>query len=124
MRRPSGVKRTTVGYQPAGMNPATRLARGRETSTAATVLLSALATSSVRPSGERPRAFGVVPAGESGTTETEICSVAARATRSSTQTEFVLAHATKRRAPSADRTMAFGCSPTGTSPRGSSVFVS
>ena len=58
IRRPSGVNRTPVGYQPVGMKPATRLADGRATSTTATALLSALATSSVRPSGESAEGVG------------------------------------------------------------------
>src|SRR5712691_7350936 len=53
MRRPSPLNWTAVGYQPVGMKPLTALAPGRLTSTTATALLSALATSSVRPSGER-----------------------------------------------------------------------
>ena len=44
--------RTAVGYQPVGMNPSTSLVPGLVMSTTATVLLSALATSSRRPSGE------------------------------------------------------------------------
>src|SRR6476659_3424794 len=76
-RLPSGVKDTPVGYQPVGTKPATRLAPGRETSTTATALLSAFATSSVFPSGESASAFGVLPAGASGASATEICSLAA-----------------------------------------------
>ena len=40
----SGETATAVGYQPVGMKPRTRLDAGREMSTTATALLSALAT--------------------------------------------------------------------------------
>src|SRR5262245_40758112 len=65
-RDPSRVKATLVGYQPVGMNSSTSLAPGFLTLMTAAVLLSALATISVLPSGERASALGVVPAGESG----------------------------------------------------------
>src|SRR5690349_4770873 len=65
-RDPSFVNWTPVGYQPVGMKPSTWLAPGFFTSITATVLLSALATTSVEPSGERASAFGVEPAGEFG----------------------------------------------------------
>src|SRR4029434_10892941 len=60
IRRPSRLNCAAVGYQPVGMKPRTALSPGRETSTTATVLLSALATSSVLPSGDRPRPLGVL----------------------------------------------------------------
>src|SRR6266542_2144493 len=63
---PSEENCAAVGYQPAGMNPLTRLASGSLTSTTATSLLSALATRRVRPSGESPSPLGVEPAGASG----------------------------------------------------------
>src|SRR3954471_5406360 len=124
IRRPSLLKRAAVGYQPVGMNPRTAAAPGRETSTTATVLLSALATSRVAPSGERPRPLGVLPGGAAGSRAMPILSRAVRAARSTTQTSLVLAQATKRRPPSFESTMALGCSPTATSPRGASVAAS
>src|SRR5437899_12595470 len=57
---PSAERPTAVGYQPTGINPATRIA-GRSTRTASTALLLAIATYSVRPSGARGRAFGLLP---------------------------------------------------------------
>ncbi len=106
------------------MNPVTSLLAGSLTFTTATALLSALATSSVRPSGERPRPFGVAPGGAFGNNATEICSFAVLEATSTTQTLFVFAQATNRRAPSFERTMALGCSPTAISPRFSSVAAS
>src|SRR5215203_3346250 len=111
IRLPSRLHWAAVGYQPVGMRPRTTLAPGRETSTTATVLLSALATRSVWPSGDRPRPLGVLPGGVAGLRASEICSLAARAARSTTQTALVLAQATNSRPPSFDRAMAFGCSP-------------
>ncbi len=63
---PSGVTRTDVGYQPTGMNPSERLLPGVLTSNTATRLLSALATNSVRSSGESARLLGVEPGGACG----------------------------------------------------------
>src|SRR6266851_2908672 len=100
MRFPSRLNWTAVGYQPVGMKPLTALAPGRLTSTTATALLSALATSSVRPSGERPSVLGVLPAGVNGWTTTETCSFAAREAKSTTHTALVLAQATNNRVPS------------------------
>ena len=60
---PSRPNLTPVGYQPVGMKPRTRESPGREMSMTATALLSALAASSVFPSGETSSAFGVLPAG-------------------------------------------------------------
>src|SRR5262245_41689563 len=74
IRLPSRLHCAAVGYQPVGMKPRTALAPERETSTTATVLLSALATSSVLPSGDRPRPLGVLPGGAAGSREIEICS--------------------------------------------------
>ena len=88
------------------------------------MLLSALATASVRPSGESATPLGVDPAGACVPSATEICSPAFRAATSTTQTALVLAHATNSRAPSRLRTIAFGCSPTVTSPFGASVQAS
>src|SRR3954452_23069382 len=63
-RLPSGVTRTEVGYQPAGMKPKGRLLPGIVTSKTATVFTFALATKSVFSSGERARLFGVEPGGD------------------------------------------------------------
>ncbi len=123
-REPSRLNCAAVGYQPVGMNPVTSLFAGSLTFTTATALLSALATSSVRPSGERPRPFGVAPGGAFGNSATEICSFAVFDATSTTHTLLVFAQATNSLAPSFDRTMAFGCSPTTTSPRFSSVAAS
>src|SRR6185436_4646084 len=85
-REPSGENETAVGYHPTGIQPRTLLAPGLVTSTTATVLLSAFATSIDVPSGESARLFGVVPTGAFGYSATEICSFAARVARSTTQT--------------------------------------
>ena len=63
---PSRLICTAVGYQPVGMKPSTWLRPGRDTSTTATALLSALATSRVSPLGARWTAFGVLPGGAPG----------------------------------------------------------
>jgi hypothetical protein len=57
---------TAVGYHPTGTQPSTSLAPAFAMSTTATVLLSALATSSVSPSGDNASAFGVDPTGALG----------------------------------------------------------
>ena len=106
------------------MNPSTTLRPGSRMSTTATVLLSAFATSSRAPSGDRPSPLGVDPGGEFGKSATEICSFAVIAAMSTTHTALVLAHATNSRPASFDHTIAFGCSPTATSPRFSSVAAS
>src|SRR5262245_30109455 len=87
---PLPVNIAAVGYQPVGIKPFTVLAPGVVTSTTATLLLSALATSSVAPSGDRPNPLGVVPAGASGKSAIEICSFAVFDARSTTQTALVL----------------------------------
>ena len=109
------------GYQPTGIQPSTRLAPAVFTSTMATVLLSALATSIIVPSGDSARLFGVVPTGALGYSATEICSFAVFDCWSMTHTAFVFAHATKSRPPSFDRSIALGCGPTAISPSDSSV---
>ena len=114
-------KATAVGYQPVGMKPWKRLSPGRVTSTTATSLLSALATSRVEPFGESARALGVEPAGARGESATLICSLVRPVARSTTATAFVLAQATKSRVASFDRAIAFGCSPTVSSRRAASV---
>src|SRR2546430_10703020 len=62
---PSAETATAVGYQPTGINPATRIAGG-STRTTATALLPAIATYSVRPSGARASPFGSLPTGARG----------------------------------------------------------
>src|SRR5512136_287528 len=57
---------TAVGYQPTGTKPLTSAFPGFAMSATATVLLSAHAISSVLPSGETARAFGVEPGGAFG----------------------------------------------------------
>src|SRR5262245_49455197 len=95
-----------VGYHPVGMNPWTSLRFGSLTSTTATVLLSALATTSRVSSGDRLTAFGVDPGGASGKIETFTCSAAWRFATSTAHTALVLAHATKSRLPSRVSTIA------------------
>ena len=90
----------------------------------ATVLLSALATARVSPSGDTASAFGVVPGGASGKGETPICSRAIKPAVSSTHTLLVLAQATNRRWPSFDSAIALGWPPTSTSPVTASVVAS
>src|SRR5262245_35557023 len=107
-RVPSAANMTDVGYQPTGTHPSTLLAPGFVTSTTATVLLSALATSSFVPSGDSARLFGVVPTGALGYNATEICSLADREARSTTHTAFVFAQATNSRLPSLDCIIALG----------------
>src|SRR5207249_5313419 len=113
-----------VGYQPVGTNPFTVLAPGFETSTTATTLLSAFATSRRRSPGDRLTWFGVDPGGAFGNIATEICSDARREATSIPQTAFVFAHATNSRLPSRVIAIAFGCSPVAISPIGSSDQVS
>ena len=115
IRLPSGANSTPVGYQPVGMKPSTSLRPGVSTSTTATVLLSAFATSSVPPSGDSASAFGVLPTGAFGYSATEICSFAVPDARSTTHTALVFAQATNSRLPSAERSIAFGCPPTSNS---------
>src|SRR5215470_10020008 len=121
---PSPLKAAAVGYQPVGRKPATRLSLSGPTDATATVLLSALATSSVPPSGESATLLGVEPGGEEGWSAIEICSFGAFDSRSTTQTAFVLAQATKSLLPSRDRAMALGCSPTAISAFGSRLSAS
>src|SRR5258708_21658751 len=123
-RLPSRSNSTLVGYHPTGIHPWTTVAPGFETSATVTLLLSALATTSVRPSGERATPLGVDPTGASVPRATEICSPAFRPATSTTQTPLVLAQATNSCVPSRLRTMAFGGSPTATSPFEASVHGS
>src|SRR4029079_6379528 len=98
-RVPSRSNSTPVGYHPTGIQPWTGAATGFETSARVTVLLSALATASVRPSGDSATPFGVEPTGASVPSATEICSTAFRVATSTTQTALVFAHATNTRVP-------------------------
>src|SRR6187397_1069096 len=75
-REPSRSKSTAVGYQPTGIHPWTAEAPGFDTSATVTVLLSALATRSVRPSGDSASPLGVDATGASRPRATEICSAA------------------------------------------------
>ena len=62
----SGLTARAVGNQPTGMNPSMRETLGSVMSMTATLLLSALATNNVLPSGETITASGALPSGESG----------------------------------------------------------
>jgi len=117
-RPPVRSKPTSVGYHPVGTKPRKRLSPGRVMSTTATVLLSALATSSVEPSGETASAFGVEPGGAFGVRAMPMRSVGRREARSTTHTAFVCAQATNSLRPSFEKAIAFGCSPTAISPTG------
>src|SRR4029079_16729858 len=97
-REPSRSKSTPVGYQPTGIQPCTAEAPGFAKSANVTVLLSAFATRSVRPSGDSASAFGVDPTGASRPSATEICSAAVAEATSTTHTAVVLAHRTHTRA--------------------------
>ena len=110
---PSRLKIAPVGYQPVGMNPLTTLRAPLLTSTTATALLSALATSSVLPSGDSASELGVDVRGASGKRLIEICSMALPETVSNDQTDESPAQATNSRLPSLDSTSAFGCSSVG-----------
>src|SRR5262245_31650173 len=107
---PSRLKMAPVGYQPVGTNPLTRLRPPLLTSTTATALMSALATSSVLPSGDSASEFGVDVVGAFGYRLIEICSSASPEKTSNTQTVALLAQATNSRLPSRDSTIALGCS--------------
>src|SRR5207247_2907308 len=102
---PSRLNIAPVGYHPVGMNPRTMLRAMLPTSTTATLLLSAFATSSVWPSGDSASEFGVAVGGASGDRLIEICSRASYENVSNTQTDELLLDATKRRLPSADSAM-------------------
>src|SRR2546423_9507341 len=84
--RASRVKIAPVGYQPVGMKPSTNDRAGLLTSIHAALLVSALATSSVRPSGESATASGVEVGGCSGNRLVEICSIASFENVSNTPT--------------------------------------
>src|SRR6266850_4840249 len=110
---PSLVNTAEVGYQPVGMNPSTKLRAGLPTSTTATALLSALATISVRPSGDNATELGVAVGGACGYKLVEICSSGSPVNVSYTHTAALLAQATNSRLPSLEIAIAFGCSPAG-----------
>src|ERR1700733_13911174 len=99
---PSRLTIAPVGYQPVGMKPWTRLAALLLTSTTATSLSSALATSNVRPFGDNPSEFGPAVDGAPGVRLIEICSIGRPANVSYTQTVADVAHAMKIRFPSFD----------------------
>src|SRR2546421_4098819 len=106
---PSAETATAVGYQPTGINPATRIAGG-STRTTATALLPAIATYSVRPSGARASAFGSLPTGARGPSATVSCSITRPVTTSTRATPFAPARATNRSVPR--KAMADGWGPT------------
>src|SRR3989442_388497 len=95
---PSAETTTAVGYQPTGINPATRMA-GRSSRTTATALLPAIATYSVRPSGARASAFGSLPTGARGASATVSCSTTRPVATSTRAMPFEPARATNRSAP-------------------------
>src|SRR5262245_43503914 len=100
IRSPFGTNRTQVGYQPAGMIPSDAPLPGRLTSKTATLLLSALATRSARPSGERARLLGVLPFGAFGWSALESDSRPRPVFVSRQTTRLLFAHATNSIAPS------------------------
>src|SRR2546421_1561310 len=108
--RPSGVTRTEVGYQPTGMKPSERLLPGVRTSKTATLLLSALATNSVFPSGASARLFGVEPGGKPGYNEAIRVSSGFPVSVSITVTLFRAALATYKIFPYVVRNISQGCS--------------
>src|SRR5271154_1845303 len=63
MRLFNASKRTEVGYMPTGMKPSGLESPGFSTLKTARLLLSALATNRILPSGVRHRLFGVLPLG-------------------------------------------------------------
>src|SRR5947207_12773623 len=71
--RPSAEVATAVGYQPAGMSPATRIPV-RPIRTTATALFPAMAPYRGRPSGESASALGWLPAAARGDRATASCS--------------------------------------------------
>src|SRR2546430_2638396 len=107
--RPSDDVATAVGYQPAGMSPATRIPV-RPIRTTATALFPAMATYSVRPSGESASALGSLPVAARGDRATASCSTTLPVRRSMRATAFAPASATYRSAPRSAR--AEGCGPT------------
>src|SRR5207248_5179126 len=93
---PSRLTARAVGYQPVGMKPFTWLRLGTATSMTATQLLSAFATYSVVPSGERASASGVLPSGARGNRAVMIVSVMMPRRVSMTETQLLEAQATNR----------------------------
>src|SRR5262249_40247956 len=61
-----GLKRTDVGYMPAGMKPSGWALPGSPTLKTATLFALALATNRSWPSGVRHRLLGVLPVGALG----------------------------------------------------------
>src|SRR2546422_10687416 len=95
---PSAETATAVGYQPAGMSPATRNAL-RSNRTTATALLPAIATYRVRPSGESASALGSRPTGACGARATVSCSTTRPVAMSTRATPFEPASATNSSPP-------------------------
>ena len=83
-----------MGYQPTGMKPSEWLWPAWRTWIRATSLLSALATASTLPSGERATLLGVLPGRAGDCIALEICSTARPDCVSNTTTELLLAQAT------------------------------
>ncbi len=79
------------------MNPLTWLRPGAAMSMTATLLLSALATKSVLPSGATASASGVLPSGALGKSAVWIVSVTIPRRVSITETQLLEAQATKIR---------------------------
>ncbi len=109
--RPFGVIRTDDGIQPVGTNPSARPARGVLTSKTATLLLLALATNSVLPSGDSARLSGVEPGGSSGAKDDRRVSTPRPVSVSMTVTVLRPPLETKRWRPSGESSISFGCSP-------------
>src|SRR2546423_5837237 len=107
--RPSDDVATAVGYQPAGMSPATRMPV-RPIRTTATALFPAIATYSVRPSGESASALGSLPVAAWGDRATASCSTTVPVRRSTRATALAPASAAYRSVPRS--ASAEGCGPT------------
>src|SRR2546422_9627264 len=106
---PSAETATAVGYQPAGMSPATRNAL-RSNRTTATALLPAIATYRVRPSGESASALGSLPTGAGGARATVSCPTPRPVATSTRATPLQPPSATNRSVPRS--AMAEGWGPT------------
>src|SRR5437667_9111472 len=109
-RLPSGVTRTEVGYQPAGMKPSERLLPATLTSNTAMLLLSAFATNRIFSSGDRARLFGVEPGGRPGWSDAVNVSSGLPVPVSNSVTLFLAALATYSILPDAVSNISQGCS--------------
>src|SRR5262249_24012746 len=98
------------------MKPSGPLAPGSLTWTTARLLVLALATNSIDPSGERVRELGVLPEGALGSMAVPIVSIGLPAAVSMTVTVLRLALATYRIFPWRAMTISFGCSCVGQVP--------